>query len=119
MKLNFEIEGINASRLTDKVNRFQKPSMKGNGKKKGGSKRKRYKKQLKIFKELDQGILHYIHCTPLASNHQLKTHLGRIKSGIEAYNFVLGELDPISYDRMSSSAVDVNHSYETLVTKAK
>jgi len=113
LKLNFEIEGINASRLTDKVNRFQKPSWKGHGKKRGGSKRKRYKKQLKIFEELDRGILRYIRCTALASNHQLKKHLGRIKFGIEAYDFVLGELDPISYDRMSSSA-DAVSTFEAL-----
>ena len=114
LKLNFEIEGINASRLTekDKEDRFQKPSWKGGKKKKGSSWRK-YRKQLKIFEELDRGILHYIRCTALASNHQLKTHLGRIKSGIEAYDYILNELDPISYDKMSSSAEAVS-TFEAL-----
>ena len=114
LKLNFEIEGINASRLTekDKEDRFQKPHWKGGKKKKGSSWRK-YRKQLKIFEELDRGILHYIRCTALASNHQLKTHLGRIKSGIEAYDYILNELDPISYDKMSSSAEAVS-TFEAL-----
>lgn len=112
LKLQIEIDGINASCLVDLKNRFPRPAWK-RGKSKRGSKWKKYRRQRKAYDELNRGILHYIRNTAIANNHQLKTHLGRVKSGVEAFDFISRELDPISYDKMSSSA-DAVSAFEAL-----
>ena len=46
-------------------------------------------------------------------SHNLKTQLGRITSGVEAHDYIMKEIDPVSHDIMASSA-DALSTYNDL-----
>ena len=111
LKMVIEIKAINADKLVSILEpRVEQPTW---TKKKKGKGYKRYKKRRKAYDELNRGILHYIQSTALASNHLLRTRLGKFTCGVKAYDYILKELDPIKRDAMSTSSEAV-HNFEAL-----
>lgn len=91
--MDIEIDGMNASQLTTKaVTRISRLKWKDRKMKKG-KRYKKHEKRVQVFNELNCGILqHYIRSIAIASNDPLKMELSRIKSGIEAYDYVQAKI---------------------------
>ena len=104
LKLKTDLDGINASAIVaPDGKRIKRPKWKRH-KAKSGKKYRSYKKKRKAYYEANRTILFYLRNTALSTNHNLKTQLGRITSGVEAHDYIMKEIDPVSYDIMASSA---------------
>jgi hypothetical protein len=101
LKLETEVDSINGSRLIEHNNQLDKPIWKRTRKR--GQKYKQYKRKVKVWEELNRSILHYIRGTALVNGHPLKAELGRLKSGVEAFDLVRTTLNPVQYNEVSSS----------------
>ena len=101
-----EMETINAHRLITTENCVTKPR-RWKGKKhtkKQKKKYKRHKKRVKAFNEMDKALLTYIRSTAFCTGHQLSNQLAEMTSGVEAFDFIMQELDPIRRDEIASSS---------------
>ncbi|GFH50717.1 predicted protein [Chaetoceros tenuissimus] len=101
-----EMETINAHRLVATENCVTKPRP-WIGKKHTKEKKKKYKhhkKRVKLFNERNNALLTYIQSTAYCAGHQLSNQLAEMTSGVEAFNFIMQELDPIRRDEIASSS---------------
>lgn len=120
-RLKNELESINAHRMVDTENRVTRPHWRGKKHTKDQKKKyKTHKKRLKLYLEREKAILTYIRNTAFLAGHQLSNQLAEMTSGVEAYDFVMQELDPIRRDEIASSSnalKDFNDYQLTSVSK--